>query len=62
MLISLDEIKEEKGDDFVAELLSIAGVEEVKLHFEESVAYLKVDNKILQKDDLQQLLNHWAVA
>ncbi|MCK5122208.1 MAG: MFS transporter, partial [Methylococcales bacterium] len=62
MLISLDEITEEKGADFVAELLDISGVEEVKLHFEESVAYLKVDNKILQKDDLQQLLNHWAVA
>ncbi len=62
MLISLDKITEEKGADFVAELLDISGVEEVKLHFEESVAYLKVDNKILQKDDLQQLLNHWAVA
>ena len=62
MLLSLDDISEEKGDDFVIELLNIAGVEEVKLHFEESVAYLKVDNKILQKDELQDLINHWAFA
>ncbi|NOR69896.1 MAG: MFS transporter [Methylomarinum sp.] len=61
-LMPLDKITEEKGANFVAELLDISGVEEVKLHFEESVAYLKVDNKILQKDDLQQLLNQWAVA
>ena len=62
MLLSLDDISDEKGDDFVMELLNIAGVEEVKLHFEESVAYLKVDNKILQKDELQDLINHWAFA
>lgn len=62
MLISLDKINEEKGDSFVAELLNVEGIEEVKLHFEESVAYLKVDNTILQKDDLQHFLNQWAVA
>jgi len=62
LLISLDEITEEKGSEFVAELLNIVGVEDVNLHFEESVAYLKVDNKTLQKEDLQQLLNHWAVG
>jgi len=61
LLISLNEITEEKGNEFLAELLNIAGVEDVNLHFEESVAYLKVDNKTLQKEDLQQLLNHWAV-
>lgn len=62
MLLSLDDISKEKGDDFVIELLNIAGVEEVKLHFEESVAYLKVDNKILQKEELQGMINHWAIA
>jgi len=60
MLISLDQISEENGSEFVVELLNIAGIEEVKLHFEESVAYLKVDNNILHKEDLQNLLNGWA--
>ena len=60
LLISLDTIKESEGDNFVAELIELAGIEDVKLHFEESVAYLKVDNKILQKDKLQSLLNQWA--
>jgi len=57
MLISLDNIATEQGEQFVTDLLDIAGIEEVKLHFEESVAYLKVDNKILKKDELQALLN-----
>ncbi len=62
MLLSLDEISEEKGEGFIKQLLDIAGIEEVTLHFEESVAYLKVDNKILQKSELQKLLDQWAVA
>jgi len=57
LLISLDNITADQGDQFVTELLDIAGIEEVTLHFEESVAYLKVDNKVLQKDELQNLLN-----
>ncbi len=57
MLISLDNINADEGDKFVADLLDISGIEEVKLHFEESVAYLKVDNKILQKNELQALLD-----
>ncbi len=57
MLISLDDISMDKGDEFISELLGITGIEEVKLHFEESVAYLKVDNQKLQKDELQLLLN-----
>ncbi len=57
MLISLEAISEENGDQFVSDLLEITGIEEVKLHFEERVAYLKVDNKVLQKDQLQALLN-----
>ncbi len=60
MLLSLEGIKAEEGNDFVQELLAINGIEEVKLHFEESVAYLKVNNKILQKEQLQGLLNQKA--
>lgn len=59
MLISLDNINAEQGNAFAGELLNITGIEEVRLHFEESVAYLKVDNKTLLKDDLQNLLNRW---
>lgn len=59
MLISLDQVSEEKADEFVNELLKISGIMEVKLHFEEDVAYLKVDNKLLQKPELQQFLNQW---
>jgi len=61
MLLSLGQLGENKGDEFVMELLEITGVEEVKLHFEENVAYLKVDNKVLQKDTLQKFLNEWLV-
>ncbi len=60
MLISLDNISDEQGDQFVTELLEIVGIEEVTLHFEESVAYLKVDNKFLNKDALQSLLDQQA--
>ncbi len=59
MLISLDMVSVEKGDEFVADLLNIKGIAEVKLHFEESVAYLKVDNNVLQKEALQDLLYGW---
>jgi len=61
MLVSLGQLSEDKGEELVAEILKITGVEEVKLHFEESVAYLKVDNKILQKDELQSFLDQWIV-
>lgn len=57
MLISLDNVSFDKGDEFVSSLLEVTGVEEVKLHFEESVAYLKVDNKTLQKQALQSVLD-----
>jgi len=60
MLISLDDISLEQGDQFVLDLLDIEGIAEVKLHFEESVAYLKVDNKVLKKDILQERINHWV--
>jgi len=36
--------------------LKINGVEEVTLHNDEAVAYLKVDNQLLNKDQLQSLI------
>lgn len=62
MLISLDAVSEAKGEHLTAQLLAVPGIKEVTLHFEESVAYLKVDNKILQKEALQRLLNQWLLG
>ena len=59
LLIALDDINPQQQDDFMAQLLAITGVKEVILHFEEKVAYLKVDNQVLNKEDLQYLLVQW---
>lgn len=60
MLLSLESVDEGDADDFSQQLLTIPGVEEVRLHFEENAAYLKVDNSALDKDALQGLLVQWA--
>ena len=60
LLISLEGIAEKDEDKFVADLLQVAGVAEVRIHFEESVAYLKVNNQLLAKDQLQYLLSQWV--
>ncbi|WP_305910193.1 MFS transporter [Methylomarinum sp. Ch1-1] len=60
MLLSLDAVSAEQADEFSRQLLKIDGVEEVRLHFEENAAYLKVDNSVLDKEELQQLLVQWA--
>jgi hypothetical protein len=56
LLISLEKLNEQEANDFVVELLKINGVEEVTLHNDEAVAYLKVDNQLLNKDQLQSLI------
>jgi len=60
MLIPLNSIEKEKADKFVTELLQIPGVAEVKAHFDEAVAYLKVDNQRLDKNQLQNLISQWS--
>lgn len=57
LLIPLDTIDEMDADKFAARLLTVNGVAEVAMHFEERVAYLKVDNPSLDKNRLQQLLS-----
>jgi predicted MFS family arabinose efflux permease len=59
LLISIETIVEHQADEFVASLLDIPGIAEVRLHFEEGAAYLKVDNQILDKDQLQNVLSTW---
>ena len=56
LLISLENIDENKANAFVADMLKIIGVEEVTLHNDEAVAYLKVDNQQLDKGRLQGLI------
>ncbi len=60
MLLSLDAVDETQTDAISAQLLSVKGVEEVRLHFEESAAYLKVDNQVLEKETLQKIIQQWG--
>ena len=57
LLISLEQISEQAANDFVDQILKLNGVEEVTLHYQEGVAYLKVDNQQLDKQQLQNLIS-----
>ena len=57
LLISLEEISEQAANKFAAEIVKLNGVEEVTLHYEDGVAYLKVDNQQLDKNQLQSLIS-----
>ncbi|WP_408953931.1 MFS transporter [Methylomonas sp. DH-1] len=59
LLLPLQGVSAERGSEFSKQLLAIAGVEEVRLHFEEQAAYLKVDSQRLDKDQLNQFLQQW---
>jgi predicted MFS family arabinose efflux permease len=59
LLLSLAGVKIEQGEHFSSQLLTIDGIEEVRLHFEEQAAYLKVDNTRLNKDELSNFLKNW---
>jgi len=59
LLISLEKLNEQEANDFVAEMLKIIGVEEITLHYDEAVAYLKVDNQQLDRDRLQGLITQY---
>jgi hypothetical protein len=58
-LLSLESIAPERGEEFSRLLLAITGIEEVRLHFEETTAYLKVDNQKLDKNQLNLFLKEW---
>ncbi len=60
MLIPLNSIDQAHADKFISELLQVQGVAEVKAHFDEAVAYLKVDNQCLDKNQLQNLISQWS--
>jgi len=60
LLISLDELAPQDAQPFIDELLGVTGVQEVRPHFEEAVAYLKVDNQQLDNQRLQQLIAQYT--
>jgi predicted MFS family arabinose efflux permease len=60
LLLSLERIELQKFDEFEKEILAIDGVEDVTLHPEEAVAYLKVDKKQLNTDALQNLIVQYS--
>jgi hypothetical protein len=62
MLISLKNFDKNTLDAFAADVIEIIGVEEFSLHTEDDVAYLKVDNHILQTESLQQLIANYDNA
>jgi MFS family permease len=62
LLISLEQLNETDANAFVAEMLKLNGVEEITLHYEEALAYLKVDNQQLDKDQLQRLITQYVNA
>jgi MFS family permease len=59
LLIALENLSEQEANDFAAGMLKIIGVEEVTLRYDEAVAYLKVDNQQLDRDQLQGLITQY---
>lgn len=62
LLISLEKLSEQGANEFIAEMFKISGVEEITLHYEEALVYLKVDNQKLDKDQLQRLITQYVNA
>lgn len=56
LLISLESISTAQANQFAAEMLQLHGVEDVTLHTQEGVAYLKVDSQRLDKPALQSVI------
>lgn len=57
LLISIEAMSLGDAKEFVDEMLKITGVEEAILHHDDAVLYLKVDNQLLDKSQLQTLIN-----
>jgi predicted MFS family arabinose efflux permease len=62
LLLSLQAIRNITDAEALAdEMLQLSGVEAVTLHFEEGAAYLKVDNQILDRERLQEVINKFTL-
>jgi hypothetical protein len=60
LLISLEKINQHDANQFVADMLKINGVEDITLHYDEGVVYLKVDNQLLDRAQLQMLITKYV--
>lgn len=60
LLISTEEIAPENLDAFIADIIMLEGVASATLQSSEQVAYLKVDNALLDTDKFQLILSHWS--
>lgn len=60
LLISTEDIAEDKLDVFIATLAMLDGVANATLQQSEQVIYLKVDNAQLDKEKVQALINEWS--
>jgi MFS family permease len=60
LLVSLQALSQPQADEFATEMLKLSGVEDVTLHHEESVAYLKIDNQILDRQALQAVITKYT--
>ncbi len=59
MLLSLENVPTDKADEFSKGLLAIAGIEEVRLHFDENTAYLKIDKTRFEPETVNRFLAQW---
>lgn len=59
LLISVANLTEQQARELVGRMLKVTGVAEVRLHYEEAVAYLKVDSQQLVKEQLQVLITEY---
>jgi MFS family permease len=60
LMISLKSTTDVQAANFASEMLQLAGVDDVTLHFQDGVAYLKVDNRQLNKGELQSLITKYT--
>lgn len=60
LLISLQSITGTQVDGFASEMLKLPGVEDVTLHYQEGVAYLKIDNQQLDRQKLQSVITKYT--
>ncbi len=57
LLLKVGQVSEEKAQQLTAQLLQIAGVAEAAIMTDDGIAYLKVDNKIIDKKQLEIFAN-----
>ncbi|GFO72602.1 hypothetical protein BJAS_P2987 [Bathymodiolus japonicus methanotrophic gill symbiont] len=62
LLVSTEDIAQHNLDAFIADIISVKGVENATLQASEQVVYLKVDNTVLDKDKFQYVLGQWSGA